>query len=114
MKSFATVGEPPAQAACFSQFGAARGKADRPRDFIPPKAGQPQLDEIGGRAGAGSRQRRQVSGVNVPVESTTPSAPPTLQSLSPAAVPAGAAASGGRSSDPSGSRAKSVTPLGST
>src|SRR5437867_1227931 len=49
---------------------------------------------------------RQVSGVNVSVESTTPRVPATLQSFRPALVPGGGAASGRRSSDPSASRAK--------
>ena len=56
----------------------------------------------------------QVRGVNVPVESTTPRVPPTLQSFSPALVPEGGAASGGSNSDPSVSRAKSVAPVEST
>src|SRR5262249_48685448 len=58
--------------------------------------------------------RLQVSGENVPVASTTPRVPLTLQGLSPALVPAGGASSGRSSSDPSASSAKIVTPLGST
>jgi hypothetical protein len=56
----------------------------------------------------------QVSGVKVPVESTTPRVPPTLQSLIPALVPIGGASSGRSRSDPSGSKAKIVTPVEST
>ena len=56
----------------------------------------------------------QVIGVKVPVASTTPRAPPTLQSFSPAPVPAGGASSGGNSSDPSASNAKMVAPSEST
>jgi hypothetical protein len=62
------------------------------------------------------RERRyaQVKGVNLPLASTTPKVPFTLQSFSPALVPAGGAASGRSNSDPSGSNAKIVSPVGST
>jgi len=56
----------------------------------------------------------QVSGVNVPVESTTPMVPLTLQSFRPALVPAGGAASERSNRDPSANRAKIVTPVEST
>jgi hypothetical protein len=65
-------------------------------------------------ARVGSSSHPHIKGVNVPVESTTPSAPLTLQSFSPALVPGGGASSGRRSNDPSGSRAKIVTPVEST
>ena len=51
----------------------------------------------------------QISGVNVPVKSTTPRVPLTLKSLSPALVAMGGAASGRSSSDPSGSKANRHT-----
>jgi hypothetical protein len=86
------------------------GKALRTRRSLPQFSGPPGS----ARAREPLYLRPQVSGVNAPVESTTPRVPFTLQSFSPASVPAGGAASGRSSSDPSGSKAKIVTPVEST
>ena len=66
------------------------------------------------RSGGDGVPELQVSGVNVPLESTTPRVPLTLQSLSPALVAMGGAARARSSSDPSDSIAKTVTPAEST